>query len=400
MDFLQRYLHATAGFLTESAPFLLVGFAIAGLLKAWVPAEWVAERLGAERLRSVFLAALYGLPIPLCSCSVIPTATALRRSGASRGATTSFLVSTPETGVDSISVTWALMDPLMTVLRPLVAFATAVSAGAAVMLFGGPEREGASAETAESTETARLEGESASCCGTEPEPEPAPSCCSAPEPEPAPSCCSTSPPERPAGSRFMSRVREGLAYATGKLLDDLAPWLLIGFLVSGLVATIVPDDLFASEAGAGGVVPMLLMLLVGTPLYVCATASTPIAAALVAKGLSPGAALVFLLVGPATNVTTMLVVLRLFGRRVLGIYLASVALVALAAGLGVDRLYAWSGVDLAAKVQATVHDHDGPFAWVAAAVLIGLILRSLWRTGAWSSFLRRPAAWLGWSAQG
>ena len=177
------WLEAIWMVLAESGPYLLVGFAIAGFLAVFVPTRWVARRLGGDDARSVATAALIGVPVPLCSCSVIPTATQLRRSGASRGATTSFLISTPETGVDSIGATWALMDPLMTVVRPVAAFITAFSSGIAVNLLGG-EGPGA-AEPGIAPPSSEADGEvdaaGGSCCSHEPAPPPPPttgSCCS------------------------------------------------------------------------------------------------------------------------------------------------------------------------------------------------------------------------------
>lgn len=439
--------------LAETAPWLLFGFVLAGALKVLVPPERIYRHLGGDDLRSVLLASLYGAPIPLCSCSVIPTATTLRGSGASRGATTSFLISTPETGVDSISVTWALFDPLMTVARPVVALATALVTGGAVNALvrsgrAGPapgagatgtdarraaearERAGASSSTSTGSEVAGAAAPSGgrataadscraeapdepagdpaapcsdakaaeSCCAELPAGSAAASgagsasadpCCAEPTPPRAPSdaACCAAPPERP-------RWRRALDFAFGALLDDLAPWFLVGFVLSAALIVALPGDALAGVEGWGG---MLLALVVGLPLYVCATASTPIAAALVAKGLSPGAALVFLLVGPATNATTLLVVARLLGRRILLAYLAGIAATALAAGLALDALYGALALDLAARVEHTLEHAPGALGHAAGALLALLLLNSLVRRRAWRSLV--PSALRGGAAR-
>jgi len=392
-DFLVEWLSAVWMVLVESGPFLLAGFAIAGLLGELVPAAWIARRLGGDDVKSVATASVIGVPVPLCSCSVIPTATQLRRSGASRGATTSFLISTPETGVDSIGATWALMDPLMTVVRPVAAFVTAFAAGVSVNLFG---RGGG--------ETPPLDRPDAGV----PSVDVALDCCAhTPEPEPA-SCCST---EEAAGEHGHDHDhthvdpraplwRRALQYAFGTLLDDLAPWFVIGFAISGVIVVAIPDSFFAGALFTGWTA-MLAMLIAGVPLYVCATASTPIAAAMMTKGLEPGAALVFLLAGPATNVATMLVVRDLLGKRALALYLATIALASLVLGSIVNRLYPAFGLDPRDMDVTPGAMEHGAISTISGVVLALLLARSAWRLrldrqlGAW---LRRVGGPIGLDA--
>ncbi len=384
-QFLGEWLAALWMVLAESGPYLLVGFVIAGILAIVIPAQWIARRLGGDDVKSVATAAIIGVPVPLCSCSVIPTATQLRRSGASKGATTSFLISTPETGVDSIGATWALMDPLMTIVRPVAAFVTAFAAGVAVNLFGkgssGPLDEPQSVEPNDGDAPAASdEGDDTpkGCCSHM-------AAAPAPEPAPAPSGgddhCHTGDHDHdhthdaPTEGHLLQRA---FRYAFGTLLDDLTPWFLIGFAISGLIVVAVPDGFFAGN-GLAGWTAMLAMLIAGVPLYVCATASTPIAAAMMAKGLEPGAALVFLLAGPATNVATMLVVRNLLGKRTLVLYLASIALMSLAIGALVNRLYPMFGLDpTAMDVDPAMMEH-GFISTVAGITLGVLLLRSAWR---------------------
>ncbi len=344
------FLNALLDVAAESAPYLFLGIAAAALLRAFVPEKRVYELLGRDSFRSVFLASAIGVPLPLCSCSVIPAATALRQSGASRGATTSFLISTPETGVDSIGITYALMDPIMTIIRPLAAFVTALVTGSAVALLP------ASTDASPALEPGPDDG----CCNNE--------------------GCGADTDRPPTGWR--ESVVDGFRYAFGPLLEDLAPWLMVGFILAALLAVAVPDGMLANIPS--GWVSSLLMMLIAAPLYICAAAATPIAAALVLKGLDPGAALVFLLVGPATNITTILVVSRFMGNRVLAIYLAGVTTCALLFGVAVNAIYSGLGID-ASAVMATVESSSITPLQTVSVVALGALLsfhlsRRLWPT--------------------
>ncbi|MEN8149871.1 MAG: SO_0444 family Cu/Zn efflux transporter [Planctomycetota bacterium] len=358
MELLTNYLAAVFSMIAESAPFLLFGFFLAGLLRVLIPQKKVTRYLGGDSVKSVTLASIVGIPLPLCSCSVLPTATELRKSGAGKGATTAFLISTPETGVDSIGITWALLDPLFTLVRPLSALITALLTGSLVNHFvtsGWDSDEPAGDST---------DGE----CADE-------SCCAAVEP--------------PNGRRTpREAVREAARYAFGPLLDDLTPWFTLGFLLSGLLALAIPDGFF-SENIPSGLLAGLIMAVVATPMYVCAAAATPLAAVLIAKGLDPGAALVFLLVGPATNAATMLVVLRLLGKRVLAIYLVGIVGCALVLGAIVSSLYAGSGMDLPAAASGLIENGLSPVGIVLGTVLVVLLLRSAIRTGLFGRFGER-----------
>jgi uncharacterized membrane protein YraQ (UPF0718 family) len=273
------------------APYLLLGFLAGGVLSVAVSAERVQRLLGKRTFGSIAKAALAGIPLPLCSCSVIPVTVSLRKHGASKGASTAFLLSTPQTGADSIIVTWSMLGPVFAIFRPLVALATGLIGGVSVELFG--ERDGAPDDDIEPCTDA---------------------------------CC--------VGSRHGILYRI-LHYAFVTLLGDLARPLLAGVLIAGLIAALVPDDYFAGAPG-GGLSQMLIMMAVGTPLYVCSTASVPIAAALLMKGVSPGAALVFLITGAATNAAGVATVWSVLGRRTALIYLATVVVTALLSGLGLN----------------------------------------------------------------
>lgn len=328
--------------LLASAPWVLLGFIFAGLLKGFLPTNLVARQLGENRFASVFKAALLGVPLPLCSCGVIPAAISLRKQGANKGSTAAFLVSVPETGADSMAITWALLDPLMTLIRPIAAFVTATIAGTLINLLPDP---------------------------------------AAKEPEPAPKtlncdCSSTCSTLQDSGKlSFNKKLNSGLQFAFGELLEDIGKWLVLGIFVAGTFSALLPGDFFATYLSneLGG---LLVMLLAGIPMYICATASTPIAAALVLKGLSPGAALVFLLAGPATNLATITIVYRFLGRKATVIYLLAIAGCSLLLGWLTNRWYLASGNDILNWSTGQQIDNHSVWSVISAMLLIGLLLRS------------------------
>lgn len=339
MAFLTDWISATWQMVVESAPWLVAGFGAAGLISLILPRARIVHHLGQRGWRGVLKASLLGVPLPLCSCSVIPVASSIRQRGASRGATAGFLISTPETGVDSIGLSYALLGPFFAVARPVVAFITAFTAGSLIDRF----------------------------CPDEP-------AASHKEPQGAHECChaETSRHEAPlrAEKRWPSKVMVGLKYGMVDMFADLGHWLLIGFLLAGLVSALLPDDILEGSIGRGPIT-LLIMAGIGLPLYVCATSSTPVVAALMAKGLSPGAALVFLLVGPATNAATMLIVGRDLGRRSLVIYLATIAVLAIGCGLVTDQILG-SVTAIEGAVCVRHHESAGILA-IAAAIALTLL---------------------------
>ena len=289
---------------TESAPYLLLGMLLAGLIHQLVPKNWVERALG--KSSSVFTAAVIGAPLPLCSCSVIPVAMGIRRSGASKASTTSFLVATPETGVDSIGITYALMGPVMALVRPLAAIFSAITAGLIVKYFAS-----------EAPEQPVTSGSGGTCCGSN--------------------------KRNIEHASFVQRLQSAVGYGYGQLLRDFMSWLLIGLFFAALIQTFVPAG-FIADYGRG-LGAMLLVTFISIPMYICATASTPIAVGLMLSGISPGAALVFMLAGPATNIATLMVVKKELGSRELGLYLVAVVGSAMTAGLVLDLVFdhfAWS----------------------------------------------------------
>ena len=334
--------------LQESSIYVLFGILVAGLMRVFVRPEAVSRHLGRGKVSSVLKAAALGVPIPLCSCGVLPAAVSLKRQGANNGATTAFLISTPESGVDSIALTYALLDPVMTVARPVAAFTTAAVAGIAENMLG-PEKEGKAIQP------------DLRC--------PVDNCCDGVD------CL---PEVHKEHHTFFEKLKAGLGYALFELWEDIAPWFLLGLLLAGVITTLIPSELMTKHLG-GGLSAMLIMLAVGIPLYICATASTPIAAALILKGVSPGAALVFLLAGPATNVASLTVLFGLLGKRATAIYLASIAVVSVACGLALDQVYAFFGIS-AKAVAGQAAEIIPLWAQVAGALaLLGMSVRPLYR---------------------
>lgn len=286
-------LSAIWGTLCEMAPYLLFGFLVAGLLSVFISPEIVERHLGGRGMWPVVKASFLGVPLPLCSCGVIPVAASLRRHGASRGATTAFLLSTPQTGVDSILVTYSLLGGVFTILRPVAAFITGLVGGWLVDAAGHENDKDA--------------GRSPPCTDA----------CCAPVAEQA------------------HKLWRALHYGFVTLPRDIGKALMAGLIISGVIAAFVPDDFFAGAFGTG-LIGMLIMMAIGIPLYVCATGSVPVAAALMLKGVSPGAALVFLMTGPATNAATLAIIWNVLGKKTAVIYILTLAVCALAFGLLLD----------------------------------------------------------------
>ena len=349
MNLLVDILLQSWNILLESAVFILFGLIVSGLLRVFLSPGSVAAHLGNGRFKSVLKASLLGIPIPLCSCGVLPAAASLKKQGANNGAVTSFLISTPESGVDSISITWALMDPIMTMVRPVAAFFTALMAGIAENLFGRPDMN-------------RSVVPDLSC--------PVDGCCDGINCDPA---------DHRRHHTFGEKIAAGLRFAFGDVWSDLAVWFLFGLVLSGIITVLIPESFFSRYMG-GGMGAMLIMLAVGIPIYICASASTPIAAALILQGVSPGAALVFLMTGPATNVTSLTVLSRVLGRRATAIYLASIALCAFGFGLLVDQVYQFLGISAQATLGRAGEALPHGLELTCAVAVLVLSVKPVWQT--------------------
>ena len=347
--FLGNWAEATWAMVVDSALLLLLSFVLAGLLHLVLNARTIGKLVSGGRRREVFATALVGVPLPLCSCSVLPVAYQLRRAGVSKAGTTAFLIATPESGVDSVLLTWSLMDPLMTVARPVAAFLTAFTAGNIEAAFPDDRPTGKDGAAA---------GGDGCACG----------CVAESNAAVAPVRIA----DRAPSASWLSRVLAGIRYGFTDLFSDLAVYLLVGYLLAGLVAAVFGSALLSLPpwltAGWGGYAGAIV---IGLPLYICATSSTPLAAALLGAGFSPGAVLVFLLVGPATNVASMTVVGKILKGWGLARYLGSIVIVAVLCGIALD--WAYRTVGIAAAFRAGGHDHASWY-HVAAGLLFVLLL--------------------------
>ena len=317
----------------EMSPYLMLGFLFAGILHIYFPKEKVTKYLGRNDFRSVLNSSLIGVPLPLCSCGVIPTGISFFKNGASRGSSVSFLISTPQTGVDSIMATYSLLGLPMAIARPFIAFTTGIFGG---LVTNRLEKKGKLVEGKTSEAKEDLIGES-----------------------------------KPV---YKNSILEMLRYAYIEFLADIAKWLAIGLLIAALIAVLVPDDFFTRYVG-NDLLSMLLILAVAVPLYVCATGSIPIAAVLMMKGISPGAAIVFLMAGPATNAATIAVIGKVMGRKTMFAYLFSIISGALFYGLIVDHFLPRDWFTYAMhNMHHGAHAHEMLPAWLSYFSLISLTI--------------------------
>lgn len=317
--------------INQMSPYVLLGFLFAGLMHAFVPNTLYRKYLGGSSFRSVFNATILGIPLPLCSCGVIPTAMSLRRDGASKGATIAFLIATPQTGVDSIIATYSIMGLPFALLRPIAAAFTALLGGFLGIKLTDekgekPINEPLHAETAEEEKKS-----------------------------------------------FGEKIKCAIKYAFVDMMQDIGRWLIVGLVVAGLITVFVPASFFEIFASSS-LLSMLFVLLLSIPMYLCATGSIPIAVALMLKGLSPGTALVLLMAGPAVNAASILIVSKVMGRRTLLVYLGSIITGAMIMGLGIDYLLPreWFLQPLAAIHE---HCHHGmPIFNIACSTLLAILL--------------------------
>ena len=288
------------------APYLLLGFLMAGLLHVFVPSNFFERHLAKENFKSVLLAALIGVPLPLCSCGVIPTAISLRKDGASRGATVSFMISTPQIGVDSIIATYSMMGLPFAIVRPLAALLTSIAGGAVTTWFSKDEiivRQNCSCENKDNRR---------------------------------------------------NKLVELLKYSFIDLVQNIGKWLVIGLIIGTLITVLIPDSFFAN-LNLPSIVTMLIVLAIAVPMYVCSTGSIPIAAALMLKGLSPGAALVLLIAGPGVSIASLLVVGKSLGKKQLLFYLGSIIFGSIISGLFVDYFLPREWFAITSLCESTGH---------------------------------------------
>ena len=360
MEYITLFLNALVDLSNAMAPYILFGLIFAGVLHELVPETLVTKHLGKENIWSVIKSTVFGIPLPVCSCGVIPLATSIKKSGASKGATLSFLISTPITGVDSIMATYGIFGWIFTIYRALTSMIIAMVAGILTNLFDKEEEKVAfniipnvgvtSVSTKSSTPTsfglAPVVGATSvsapSCCGSET------------------SCCSSGGEKK---ENFIVRVYN---YAFGTLLKDIAKPLFWGLILGALITIAIPSNLSEILVEYSWL-SYVIVIIIAVPMYVCATASLPIAAGLMLSGVSAGAAFVFLSAGPATNTVTMGVVQKMLGTRSLYIYLGSIVLGSIVFGLGLDYLFSFSEID--PKTLLNMGEHIGLLATISSIIL-------------------------------
>ncbi len=349
----------------DTAFWLLIGLLAAGIIKSFISEGTMQRWVGGRGIGAILRAALFGAPLPLCSCGVLPAAIGLRRAGASKEATVSFLISTPETSIDSVAVTYALMGPVMAIFRPVAALVNAVGTGLLTTLI-------ADESVPDKTEAAVTEN----CCASKEKAKVAPieSSCCASQPEKAEtSCCSEKQEVKHAQNKFMQVI----SYAGADLLDDISQWMAFGIVLAGIMLTFIPPDWLAQWGG--GLPAMLIMLVVGVPMYICAVASTPVAAGLLVAGVSPGAVLVFLLVGPATNITSFALLKQELGLKVTAMYLFGLSILSLMMGLLLEWLLRSQQWQIEVSLGEAHTMLPGLVSWVSAFILIFLAIKPLRR---------------------
>ncbi len=388
--------------------YLVIGIIFTGVLHAFVKKSFILKHIGGNSFGAVVKASVVGVPLPLCSCGVVPMALYLGKNGASKGATVSFLTSTPQTGIDSIIATYGMLGGFFAMFRAVVAFISGIVAGCVTNLFCRKDKDklsdnikstksscGCCASEVEKSEEHCCCGheepkieehcccgheepkvEENCCCGhkenlVEEEKTNTCSCCADLEEKPTCSCTSGITKEQPK-KRFIQKIASIFTYGFGGFLDEIAVNFVVGIVIASLITTLVPTEVFTYFSNP--LLQMLLMLVVGIPMYVCSTASIPIAVALVLKGISPGAAFVFLFAGPVTNIASLTMLNKNLGKKIMAIYLSSVAVCSVAFGFLLDfiiNISNYSGID---NMLSHVHGSQEPVYRIVVAIIFGILV--------------------------
>ena len=347
MEYITLFFNSLIELSHAMSPYILFGLVFAGILHELVPDTIVTKHLGNENILSVIKSTLFGIPLPVCSCGVIPLATSIKKSGASKGATLSFLISTPITGVDSILATYGMFGWIFTIYRVITSMIIATIAG---ILTNFLDKEVQKPKPAFSTFAPNKTGFGITSV----------------QPKASESCCANTQQKKQAFS-----IKKVFIYSFGTLFRDIAKPLFYGLILGALIIIAIPQNLSAvimDNAWAS----YLIAIAIAVPLYVCATASLPIAAALIIAGVSPGAAFVFLTAGPATNTVTIGVVKTMLGKTSLYIYLGTIVLGSMLFGLGLDYIFDANSIDVTKLIH--IHEEVGLIEILSSIILWTLIL--------------------------
>lgn len=322
------------------APYLMFGLVFVGLLNLYMTKDLVVKHIGKNNFLSIFKAALFGVPLPLCSCGVVPSAVYMSKNGASKPATVSFLISTPQTGIDSIIATYGMLGPIFAVFRPIAAFIMGIAGGLATKFL---DKKGI-------------------------------------QQEPKMMEFPVFAPKEIKNANYY--FQKGLVYPFVEFLDDITSQFLVGLLIAGLITYFIPEDFFAGSILGNGILGMLVMVAIGIPMYVCATASIPIAISLIMKGFSPGIAFVFLAAGPATNAASISILMNSLGRKATFIFVGSISLFSILFGLILDKIFLWTGINPHLQMNH-IHQHGmesfGFWHYTIGGIFLILILMSVYR---------------------
>jgi hypothetical protein len=358
---IEGLLNETLAMFLEMSPYMLLGLAFVGILHLAVTKEMVSKYVGKKDIWSVFKASLFGVPLPLCSCGVIPTSVFLTKNGASKGSTVSFLISTPQTGIDSIIATYGMMGWLFAIYRPIAAFVMGIIGGTITHAFIKDEKEEPKAKMIEIGQYAPKE-ETDSCGGS----------------------CNDEEQEKPKGT--WNKLKSMWNYAFVEFLDDISKQFIVGVIIAGFIAYFLPADLLSEMNLTSGIIAMLAVILIGIPMYVCATASIPIAVALMMKGFSPGVAFVFLAVGPATNAASLSILAKTLGKKVTVMYVTIMSVTAIIMGYILDGLFSYFNFD---PVKMTAHDHGSMIITEEIKIILGIIFFIMLAASMYRKYIRK-----------
>lgn len=341
LNSIYEILKATFYLFIEMAPYIMLGLIFVAILNYFFTKDLIVKHVGKNNFWSVLKAALFGVPLPLCSCGVVPSAVYMAKNGASRGAVVSFLISTPQTGIDSIIATWGMLGPVFGIYRPFAAFVMGIFGGTAAKYFDKSKAEPKKIEIP-----------------------------------------MYKPQTTVSEKSGKKKLTETLRYAFVEFIDDISSQFLVGLLIAGLIAYFVPNDFFSDSGFNSGIPAMLLMVAIGIPMYVCATASIPIAITLMMKGFTPGVAFVFLASGPATNAASLAILFKVLGKKTTSIFVASIVVSSMAFGLLLDEIYKLTGIDPHSTMLHAHHHGEGDLNWFQIIVVVifsVLILLSFYR---------------------
>ena len=315
----------------EMAPFLILGFVFSGIISVFIDDTLVYKQIGQKKFSSIIKSTLLGIPLPLCSCGVIPVAATLKDYGASKGATTSFLVSTPQTGIDSIFLTYGMLGPVFAIFRPVAAFVSGIFCGIVVNSFDKDKVF---------------------------------------QPQPINKFSKNS-------ATIFEKIKIGVEYGFLTLPKDIVVPLFQGLLIAACIGYFIPPDFIASFISSNSFLEYFVMLIVSLPLYVCATASIPIALVLFMKGVSPGAVFVFLMAGPATNASSIAVIGNIMGKKILYLYISLIASTAVFFGILFDLFFQIDKNIISKHVHH--HNHENTF-YIILTIFFGVIMANAYRS--------------------